>query len=183
MTSLPLSHLLRRAFVAALLLAPLAVPAQPSEQPLKSFQLRDGSVISGRLVSVESGHFLIENATLGRIRVPENDILSMTTAGSTPPAASQAAPASGGSAFGGSLGREIEATQTQILANPALLAEVQALAQDPQVAALTSDPAFINALLSGNLQSIQNNPRTQQLMSNPKVQALIAKLMAARGQQ
>ena len=52
--------------------------------------------------------------------------------------------------------------------------------RDPQVLALTRDPAFLNAVLSGNVQALQNNPRIAALLNNPKVQQLIGKILAAR---
>ena len=177
-----LPHLVRAAGRALpwLLAAALLAPAGAAEPPLKSFRLRDGSQISGRLLSLEGGHFLIESQSLGRIRVPENNVLSMTAAESPPPAVTSPPSIASPPKPGGEYAQQIEATQMQILASPELLADVQALAQDPQVLALTRDPAFLNAVLSGNVQALQNNPRIAALLNNPKVQQLIGKILAAR---
>jgi hypothetical protein len=182
--SSPAGRGLLRGMLAAALLGAPAIPAGAGEAALKSFQLRDGSVISGQLLGLRDGHFLVESPSLGQLRIPENDVLAMTTAGAqpvkiaptNPPAPPVSALGSGGGAYAG----EIQAAQRQILSSPELMAEVQALALDPQVQSLANDPAFLNALMSGNLQAIQDNPRTQALMSNPKVQQLIGKVLAGR---
>jgi hypothetical protein len=168
--------------LAAALLWPLSAPLGAAEGGMKSFQLRDGSVISGRLLELKQGHFVVESPSLGQLRIPEDDVLAMTAAGTPvvqPPATPKAAPSSA-IAVGGPYAGDIQAAQTQILSSPDLMADVQALAQDPQMQALVNDPAFINALMSGNLQAIQDNPRTHKLMSNPKVQQLIGKVLAAK---
>ena len=70
--------------------------------------------------------------------------------------------------------------QTQIMNDPQAMQAVQAMAEDPEIAAMISDPNFVKQLqaaVSGNnVDSVAEDPRIQQLMANPKMQALIEQL-------
>jgi hypothetical protein len=54
------------------------------------------------------------------------------------------------------------------------------MAEDPEIAAMISDPDFVKqltaAVSNNNVESVADDPKIQQLMSNSKMQALIQQL-------
>ncbi|MEI8012478.1 MAG: hypothetical protein WCI27_08390 [Candidatus Omnitrophota bacterium] len=133
----------------------------------KTIILKDGSHVKGDLVGIADGYYTITTAAMGDIRVAEKDVLSIT---SDTPAAQPAAPT------------DIKATpefnsiQNKIISDPALLSEIQALLQDPEIMAVMSDPVLIAAVQSGNSAVLQSDPRLKRLSENPKIKALIDKV-------
>ncbi len=73
---------------------------------------------------------------------------------------------------------QFKAIQSQIVSDEDVMADIQALLQDPEVMALIADPALMAAAQSGDKTSLESNPRIQALTNNPKVQALIEKIKA-----
>ena len=130
------------------------------------FQLRDGSAITGQLVGVEKGHYIIKSTSLGRIQVNSENVLSMTSTGSQPAS----------NPLTIDTNALIQQTQSRISADAGLLQDVQSLSQDPELAALLADPTFISMVMSGNMEVMQNDPRIQKLMNHPQLRALVSKL-------
>ena len=69
------------------------------------------------------------------------------------------------------------------MSNPQNLADIQSLANDPQVIAALSDPAFMKAIQSQDLQALQNNPQMNKLLNNPKIRAMIQQLQGGMQQR
>ena len=129
---------------------------------VKEFQLKDGSRLTGELVAVTEGRFVVQSPSLGRVELDAEQVVSMNT------------PANA------DLQALMSQTQKRIYANPELLRQVQSLSQDPELTALVGDPAFVQLLMSGDLQAIQQDPRMQQLMNNPRIQGLVRQLSGGR---
>ena len=51
-----------------------------------------------------------------------------------------------------------------------------ALLNDPEIMGIIADPNFMNAIMSYDMNSIENNAQTKKLMNNPKVKAISEKL-------
>ncbi len=66
--------------------------------------------------------------------------------------------------------------QQQMLANPDVMALITALQSDPEMQALLSDPAFVEAAQKGDTATLTADPRFQKLLNNPKVQAIIRQM-------
>ena len=138
----------------------------------QTITLKDGSVIHGQVLGMENNQYTIESPLAGTIHVPQDQIVSMSAANQdNAPTPTSGAPSSINST-------DITNAQNKILANPDAMKDIQTLASDPEVVALMNDPALLQAVQSKDLAAIQANPRTQQLMSNPKIKALIEKLQA-----
>lgn len=139
---------------------------------VKEFQLKDGSRLTGELVEVTEGRFVVQSASLGRVELDAEQVVSMDTPGGISPSS----PSNTTAPAGIDLQALMSQTQQRINSNPALLEQVRSLSQDPELSALASDPAFVRLLMSGDLQAIQQDPRMQQLMSNPRLQGLVRQL-------
>ncbi|MBF0470145.1 MAG: hypothetical protein HQL48_02095 [Gammaproteobacteria bacterium] len=157
-----------------LLLSLLLGSGVTSASEAMTFQLRDGSVISGSIAGYHNGALVIDSKTLGQIQLKQSDIVTMT--GAAPPSTPTQTqpPRHSNSTFTGA----ISAVQSQISANPALIQEIQALSTDAEIAALISDPTLLSLLMSGDLAAMERDPRIIRLMANPKIGAIIQQLSA-----
>ena len=143
----------------------------------KQIALKDGSLIKGELVSFENGLYTIQTENLGRLQLPEVNVVSIANEGAiaqaAPPMAQQTAAAPGFS-------NKVSAMQTKIMGDPQAMQTVQAMAEDPEIAAMISDPNFVKqltaAVSNNDMNSVADNPNIQRLMSNPKMQAFIQQL-------
>jgi len=145
----------------------------------KQITLKDGSVIKGELVSFANGIYTLQTDNLGRLQLPEANVVSVASEGAIPQVfQAQAVPhqTQGGSGNAGFSG-QVSAMQSQMMSNPQTMQTIQAMVQDPEISAMMADPNFIKdlttAVSSNDPQSLANNPNIQKLMSNPRMQSLI----------
>ena len=141
--------------------------------------LQDGSQIKGELVGISNGTYTVKTPLLGEVHIQSAQVASISNPGAASTQAATAAPTNNQpttTATNPDLNQKIQAAQSQLLANPAFVTDVQALAQDPEIMQLLSDPALVQAVTSKDVNALQNNPRGQALMNNPKMKALIEKL-------
>ena len=125
--------------------------------------LKDGSQVKGELIAVKDGTYTVKTDLMGEVNVSADQVTSISAleAAATAPAMRQT----------------IEATQQKLMTDPAVMAEIQAMAQDPQIVQLLSDPGLVKAVVSKDVQSLQNNPNGQALINNPKMRALMEKVV------
>jgi hypothetical protein len=149
----------------------------------KQIALKDGSVIKGELVSFENGIYTVQTDNLGQLQLPEANVLSVaneTIVAQAPQVAGQAGSTP-------NFSNKVSAMQNQIMQDPHAMQTVQAMAEDPEIAAMISDPDFVKQLTAAvsdnNVESVADNPKIQRLMSNPKMQALIQQLQGDSGSQ
>lgn len=158
-------------FLALIILSPSTFAAA-----VKHITLKDGSVIKGELISFENGLYTVQTDNLGRLQLPEANVVSVSNEMAAAPAPSQGQQAVAAPSFS----NNVSAMQTQIMNDPQAMQAVQAMAEDPEIAAMISDPNFVKQLTSAvsgnNIDSVADDPRIQQLMVNPKMQALIQQL-------
>jgi hypothetical protein len=160
-----------------LLLTGPSVSAQ--EEPQQTIILKDGTVLKGNLLSVSGDTYVIHTGNLGDVKVSAGDIQSIS-AGNVQPAMGTGVgmPMVGGTGMAGmSAGAinpaQVNAMASSMMADPQINSIVQEMASDPEMMALMQDPTFVQALMSMNTAQLQNDPRFQQLLANPKMQNLI----------
>jgi len=179
--------MLRIKIILCLCLSLSVLPQAFAEQ--KSITLKDGSVIRGELVNFSNGLYTVKTANLGELKLSESNVVGMVNASAAAAMPQQAAqaPAMGQGAMGaGNFSGAMANVQNQIMGNPQTMVAIQALAEDPEIMAMMSDPAFVQQLmgaLSGNnIEGLSHDPRIQKLMSNPKVQAIVQQVQPPSGQ-
>jgi hypothetical protein len=121
--------------------------------------LRDGSTITGEVVSLSDGVYTIKSATLGMITVKESDVRSMTKTAAAAPDPGQ-----------------MGALQERMTSDPDTMSTLTALQDDPELKAVLNDPEVLNALQSGNVDALLANPKVAHLADDPKVQEITKKL-------
>ena len=136
-------------------------------QSAKIITLKDGSVVKGNVLQLTDGVYTLETDNLGKVTVPESDVMSITSISEGAPAQDTA---------GASLKGQVQEMQTSLLSDPEVMTEIQNIMQDPEIRGVLSDPAFMNAIMSHDPNQIKQNEKTQYLLQNPKFQSLMEKI-------
>ncbi len=142
-----------------------------SAQTSKTIALKDGSFLKGEVVQLNDGVYTIETSNLGRIAIPESDILSITSA-----QADKSQNQKPNTSQKKQIQNQVEAMQGSILSDPALMMEIQNIVNDPEVQALLTDPTLLDDVLTYDPEKIEKNNSAQDLIQNPKIQNLINKI-------
>ncbi len=151
-----------RAFIISLFLsALLAVTSSAGE--IKEIELTDGSVITGEVLSLNSGVYTIKTSSLGTLKIDDakvRTIRSQSTSLSRP---------SGQSSEAGSL-------QDKMMSDQEVMGMIQSLKDDPEFTKILEDPEIMNAMSSGDTAALMANPKFLQLLHNPTVRDIQQKM-------
>lgn len=146
-----------------------------ADQTDQIITLKDGSQIKGHLSGIDNGVYTVKTPIIGDVHVAASDVASITNGNNPPTAAPQPMPTA---ASMPNMDQQIASQQQKLMANPQAIADIQQLAQDPEIMQALSDPAVVQAVTSHDYQAVQNNPKIQALMGNPKMRALLQKIAA-----
>jgi hypothetical protein len=135
-------------------------------QTTKVITLKDGSSLKGKVLQLSNGTYTVETSNLGRLNIPESDVLSITPLENDGTSNQQKT----------QMKNQVQAIQGSILSDPALMMELQDIVSDEEVQAMLSDPQLLNDVLSYDQQKIQENDNVQDLMQNEKIQNLMKKI-------
>lgn len=135
----------------------------------QTITLRDGSVIKGELTGMADGVYTVKTGSLGSAEIKAEEIASINN--DSHALAAPAVPTSQDATNG-----QINQLQQGIMANPAMMADIQQIAADPEIVKLISNPAIMQAVMAHDVNAIRNDPAARELMNNPKMMALIEKL-------
>lgn len=151
--------------LVTLTLLSFAIPAF-AQIPLQTITLKDGTSIKGHLSGVANGSYTVDNATMGQIKIPAEQVISINASEATPSSLTISANEKlSGTAFNG--------LHSSMMQDPQIMNLIQEMIQDPSVAELLTDPALMQDALTMDPQKIQNNPAVQKLMQNPKMQEIL----------
>jgi hypothetical protein len=143
-------------------------------QTEKIITLQDGSVLKGEVIQLSDGIYTLETSTLGRMTIPESDILSITSAAIDTPQDQGAN--SSDLTRKEQIKSQVQAIQGNILSDPQLMTELQNVVSDAEVQKMLSDPKLLDDVRTYDPEKIQNNDSVQDLIQNPKVQDLMNKI-------
>lgn len=131
---------------------------------IKEIELKDGSVITGEVQSLNQGVYTIRSESLGTVKLEDAKVRTIRPRG-TAPAPRQ--PDQGGQA------RSLE---EKMLSDREVMAKIELLKDDPQFMKILDDPEILNALSSGDTAALMANPKFLQLLQNPTVQDIQQKV-------
>ncbi len=129
--------------------------------------LKDGSVIRGKITSHVSRVYSVKTPSLGTMRIHESKIASIKMGAAALPKGNSTPSAGAGAS--NALGRETQAMQKKLMADPEIMNVILSLADDPQIQQVLADPAILQAVSAGNMDALVANPKFLKLMSHPKV--------------
>ena len=126
---------------------------------LNRFELKDGSVIQGEILSYSQGVYNINSEVLGAIALPENKIRAIHPAGN---AKSPNA-------------KDIDQVQKQMMNDPETVQLIEQLQNNPSVQAILQDKELMDAIAQGNLNRVGEDPKIKALMQQETVGKIIEK--------
>jgi len=137
-------------------------------QEAKYITLKNGSRLRGNVISFSDGIYTIQTDTLGEIELKEEAISSISSSdleGSVPDITIQ-----------NSMKTQVQDIQGTLVNDPELMTEVEDVTQDPEVMEILNDENLIKDIMSYDPKRIENNPKIQKLMENPRMKELIGKV-------
>ncbi len=158
-----------RRFCCLFLLATLlgAYPALAQEEE-KLVRLRDGTLLRGTLVPSAAGVFRIKSRVLGEVLIDPSDISSVES----PVGTDSANDTTGGNDMAG----RMEKLKKEIVNNPQVMASVEELAQDEEIAALMSDEKLQAAIMSLDFDYLRQDEKFRAFTAHAGVQEIIRKI-------
>lgn len=167
--------MIKRSLILTISLAITIIVADPAlSQEKRIISLKDGTSIVGEIVSFENNIYTV-SSSLGQLKINDQDIVSISTAGlgTTPLPVIQ--PKSSSSALDG----QIMQVQQQLMADPSFIEGAKSISEDPEVMAILKQPEVAQAIMNHDINALQSNPQFRNLLSNPK----ILELMQSAGQK
>lgn len=167
--------------LALLIVAGAGVSAE-AETKAKLIHLRDGSSLTGNVISLDRGVYTVKTENLGTMRVRQEDIVSISNPGFAPKEAQTAEPLVPGQMAPhltkSNLGYQVQTLQSSIMSDPELVKDIQVLMSDPEIVQIIQDEAFMQKIMTLDMDTIESDPRYRDLMYNPRMRRFIQKLQA-----
>jgi len=151
-----------RIVLFVLLLCSIAATAPAGDQ--KVIELVDGSVITGEIISLNSGVYTIKTDSLGTITITESrvkEIRQKSTASQSQDAPSAA---------------QIQSLQQRMTSDKEIMALIQSLQDDPEFRKALEDPEVQRAVTSGDVPALTANPKFMNLLNHSAVQEIKKKV-------
>lgn len=133
---------------------------------VREIELNDGSVICGEIVSFSNGVYTLKSGSLGTIQIDESEIRLIrfkshdTT--KVDPVDSSTSPT----------GKDIEALQKLMMGDERIMSKIVSLQNDPEFQEILEDPAILNAINSGDINTLLSNPKFMKLLNNPALREI-----------
>ena len=157
-----------KAFTTACFLCLMLFAANAGAGEIKVIELKDGSVLTGELVSLSGGIYTVKSDSLGIIKLQESKVRAIRSQAP----ANSAAP---GSAVSGT-GAEVRSLQEKMMSDKEVMSMIQSLQDDAEFKKLLEDPETMKAVQSGDMAALMANPQFMKLLNNPKVQDIEKKV-------
>ena len=149
-------------FVVALSL--IAGSARAGE--VREIELKDGSIITGEVVSLNNGIYTIKSGTLGSLKVEESKVNVIRPK----------SPPRGPGAAQNNTGSEATSLQHKLMSDQEIMGMILSLQNDPDFKKLLEDPEVMKAVSEGNIAALTANPKFMKLLGNPTVQEIQKKV-------
>ena len=135
---------------------------------IKDIELKDGSVVSGEIVSFSNGRYTIKSSSLGNIKIDDSQILSIRSRGTgqrKEKAKKDGIP-----------NDQVQALQNLMATDEETLKMILSLQNDPDFQNVLSDPVLMNAVTSGDISALISSPKFMKLLNKSKVKDITGKV-------
>ena len=140
-------------------------------QEMSQIELTDGSIIKGKVVSLDNGIYTIDAQSIGKITIGASRIRKIETGNRSSLLATDAVETTNPEASS-----QINTYTAKIMSNPDILKITTELASDPQFQAIMKDPQVMRAIYAGDMQTLMLNPKFMSVINNPKIEKIKDKL-------
>jgi hypothetical protein len=127
----------------------------------REIELRDGSIITGDVVSLSNGIYTIKSESLGTVKIEESKVNVIR-----PKSSPQGAGASQ------SAGGEVRSLQIKMMSDQEIMGLIQSLQNDPEFKKILEDPDILKAINAGDIPALMANPKFMKLLNNSTVQEI-----------
>lgn len=135
---------------------------------LKVIELKDGSIITGEVLSLSGGIYTVKSDSLGTIKLEESKIRAIRSR------SPEKGSASGGPAA--AQGSDTQALQQKMMGDQEIMAMIQSLRDDPEFKKVMEDPVVMKAMKDGDVSALMANPQFMKLLNNPTVKEIEKKV-------
>lgn len=137
---------------------------------VQEIELTDGSVLSGEILSLNGGNYLLRSGSLGTITIPQSKIRAIRPRSST----SRHTPSPGPSQNQES--GQIQDMQQLLTGNAEIMNMIHSLQNNPDLQRILEDPALMDAVRSGNVKALEADPKFRALLNNPTIKDITDKV-------
>ena len=130
--------------------------------------LKDGSVITGEVISLTNGIYTVKSDSLGVVKLEESAVRIIRE--------KSAAGSSGIPASSGGTGGEVKSLQEKMVSDKEVMGLIQSLENDPEFKKVLEDPEIMKAVNAGDVSVILTDPRIMKILNNPTVQGIGKKI-------
>jgi len=159
--------LLLRLFILFLLILWTGVGLAGQAQEM---ELTDGSVISGEILSLNGGTYILRSESLGTLSIPQSKVRAIRSLSSantrTQSRSSSHNPAPG----------QIQDMQQMMTGNTDIMNMIHSLQNDPELQRILEDPILMEAVRSGDITALEANPQFRKLLTNPTISDITGKV-------
>ena len=136
---------------------------------IKELILKDGSVITGEVISLSNGIYTIKSDILGVIKLEESKVRTIQEKSSTVnPSASPSSSAA--------TAEEVQTLQQKMMSDKEVMSLIQSLQNDPEFKTLLEDPKIMQAVSANDIATLMADPRFTKLLNNSTVQEIQKKV-------
>jgi hypothetical protein len=132
---------------------------------LREIELKDGSIITGDVVSLSNGMYTIKSDSLGTVKIEESKVNVIRPKSS--PQGAGAAKSAGGEAL---------SLQNKMMNDQEIMGMIQSLQNDPEFKKILEDPEVLKAVNEGDTAALMANPKFTKLLNNTTVQEIQKKV-------
>lgn len=134
---------------------------------MREIELKDGSVITGEVMSLSNGVYTIKSESLGAVNIEEAKIRAIR---------SKSSPGNASHAQGGGQAGEAKSLQEKMMSDQEIMGLIQSLQNDPDFKKAMEDPEVMKAVQAGDVAALSANPKFMKLLNNATVREIEKKV-------
>ena len=156
---------------------------------LQVITLKDSSVIRAHVTEMSGGFYLAKSPTLGDMKIPTADVVSIqaeesavTSAGAPDPAGHGIPQPSLAAAGLESLRSAVSSKVQDLVSTHDGMNAVMAFSQNPELKAVLNDSQVMQAIQNRDYNTLMKSPAMKSLLDNPRTKELIQSILHQKSQ-
>jgi hypothetical protein len=137
---------------------------------VREFELHDGTILTGELLSLRDGVYTLKSPSLGTITLEASKVRAMRLHAPTDIAPAPQSPPQP------AIEAQIQRLQQTMLGDAAIMQLLTSLLGDPEIQTLLADPTILQAVQSHDFHTLLTHPKVQQLLLHPTVRDISKRL-------
>ena len=117
-------------------------------------ELTDGSTITGEVLSLNNGVYVVKSESLGTVKLEESTVRAIH---------------SKSSGTNASVAQQTRAIQDKMMNDKEIMGLIQSLQNDPEFKKILENPEIMKAVNEGNISALTSNPQFMNLLNNATV--------------